>query len=1223
MNDKKNALNNVELSFKDKINMFNAPKKRKTTINDKNLVTFDKNSILNKFQNTNQLINKNNLSNESKLDSRKGKIKESEKSNKMNGISGSSKEHKKFEKKDNSEFNSNRTKKNSVYINPFVNDNTVKLKTSNKKDDKLIIEKLNKTYYLDKNRMELGDNNSFMNNSKILNKKIKDIKNFGNNNSNKEYKENKECINNKEIKIKINKNINSLPRKRFSIQINPETFIIRKEKISKNLSPKDIIKESNICNVTLEYAIKSKSPRFKDNKVIKNKKINSLKESEKNDSNHVSNKNFKKKVNNISKQTKKSNRSVEKRSKKSTFSKTLYIKQKREIILEETQINSNIKNNNTFCKAFLAVSIPHQNFHIIENSEGQVPNCGHEECSELPSIEPEIIYKFPEKDAKDLEISNVAASLCFPLNIKLCLCNEESKISTEKNYKTCLTNQLGDRFYTIINHFYIKITKNDFYEKYKNNDLEKIKDLINSKEVEYIYIPSCICLISKNSYFEEMNFCSEAIFLYLRETNINILRLKEILSYLMNSIPSPHINTTISFPMPNCRNLIELYPCFYRDMPIYHTSPILLLDIIKIENIILLMRLLILEQKVLLISNDYNKLTMVSLTLISLMYPFSWINIYVPIISLKLIKLLESFLPFFFGMHKSLYAMENVQKIIHKSQKHLYIFDIDENILEVSVNIQSKSKNKITLIKYLNDHVPCFPKDIEDLIMTQLGILIEYNKDFNINENSSNNNKKKDKNMVISNIKIKEIFIQGFIELFHNYKNYLTFIGDSPIFNMKSFIQEKPENDQRFFKEFISTQIFQIFIQTSANYFNEPNKKYYFDELIEEYLMKKNNYKEKSINRFYIILNDEFLNKMENLLFKVNKNYYIKPSSENFKFFEDINAKIKNKKGNYINQLKSSLQADFKYQKYLKIDGTIKPNKKIINNDLNIFNKNNKPNGDDTIKNYFYFFTEEEKAENEAKTIKKLNSKNFENVYISNNNYDGMNETQIESLKDDIDTIIRKIFKSEKIDIKNDSEKLLSLVETDIGKDYFLSLLFKNSNIRQNKYINEESYIILLEVISKTLIKLSAENQKDIIYIMKLLKSIRFFNTIIEKDELSLIQDIIEYLSKNNCGLFKEVLFWELWVEQDLMEDNQKIYEKFEKFHEESTISDYDIDEDDKEIIDFKNNCKCYVEELVKLMMQLKISKHDILSTVGTLCDKFIQIDEFKSRIVTKIMGYN
>ena len=48
---------------------------------------------------------------------------------------------------------------------------------------------------------------------------------------------------------------------------------------------------------------------------------------------------------------------------------------------------------------------------------------------------------------------------------------------------------------------------------------------------------------------------------------------------------------------------------------------------------------------------------------------------------------------------------------------------------------------------------------------------------------------------------------------------------------------------------------------------------------------------------------------------------------------------------------------------------------------------------------------------------------------------------------------------------------------------------------------------------TKSLIKLSKtnqENQEDIIYIMKLLKSIKFFNTIIEKEELSMIQKIIE-----------------------------------------------------------------------------------------------------------------
>ena len=62
MNDKNKESNNTELSFKDKIKMFNKPlattKKPKNNNNDKNLISSEKNSQSNQFQNTLQLFNK-------------------------------------------------------------------------------------------------------------------------------------------------------------------------------------------------------------------------------------------------------------------------------------------------------------------------------------------------------------------------------------------------------------------------------------------------------------------------------------------------------------------------------------------------------------------------------------------------------------------------------------------------------------------------------------------------------------------------------------------------------------------------------------------------------------------------------------------------------------------------------------------------------------------------------------------------------------------------------------------------------------------------------------------------------------------------------------------------------------------------------------------------------------------------------------------------------------
>ena len=94
MNDKNDESNKSELSFFDKIKLFNLqanPQKRKTT-------TIDKNIPNNLNDNNNKIPSKNNINNDSKIEN-KNKIKENEKISKLNNIKTSSTENKNSEKK--------------------------------------------------------------------------------------------------------------------------------------------------------------------------------------------------------------------------------------------------------------------------------------------------------------------------------------------------------------------------------------------------------------------------------------------------------------------------------------------------------------------------------------------------------------------------------------------------------------------------------------------------------------------------------------------------------------------------------------------------------------------------------------------------------------------------------------------------------------------------------------------------------------------------------------------------------------------------------------------------------------------------------------------------------------------------------------------------------------------------------------------------------------------
>ena len=1293
MNDKNNESNNAKLSFQDKLKMFNqqqAPTKNTKNIN--NDKTLEKKSQPHQFQNTLPIFNKKTIgANElSKIENRNKKNSKIE-NEKNNNIINKSFKKNEFLDIDNFKDSKITPKRITTGINPFSEENS-KSKKPVKNEEKLI-DKINKFTYIDKTNKEqdetkINNNKNNLNKNKTNNKDIKEITNKISIKNNKEKKDeknsktikndnlsdknksghvadlrkeilsfekgkeiqnsHKETENNFNDKNQQKKNIDNMDKNKEN-NLNKNKFNIAFDKLQKkslslllplgkplidiekikNIPPENTKKETKLTtNSTRTNNIPKKNLKYQQT----NPFINDTEKLSQN-----SNKQLKKKGPIKSpKKTETKPKSLEKKVKnKRTYSTVIKNNKKEiieEVILEPIQVKTDEKIN-SFCKAFVASSIPKQDIKIIENTEGEKSCCGHEECSQLPAIKPKIIYKFPEKDSKELEISNVLSFICFPNNIKICIYNDESKIFPSRNFRTCLTSQVGERYYMMMYHFLIRKTKKEFFDEYHgiNSIKEKIESFQNSNNIEYIHIPYCFCLISKYSFFWQMNICLESIFLSLLNPKTKLEELKEIFSYLINSVPSPYVNTSVNFAIPNCSHLIELYPCFYQEIEVYLTTPIQLLNKIKQPNILLLLRLLLMEQKILLISNDYSTLTQVSLNLMSLLYPFSWVNIYIPVITINLLKYLESFLPFFCGMHKSLYEKEIVKNTLYKSQRDLYIFDIEENTFDISRNIQGS--NKVIPLKFLNSHIPSFPKKIEDLIMNQLAILGSYYKNSVDIKASFNANKRKD---IISNcIKMKEIFIQAFIELFFEYKKFLSLIGDVPIFNIKSFIKDKTESEQNFFKEFTSTQIFQIFIQNASNFMNKKDKKFYFDELIEEYMTKKKR-DEKNQKNFFIIVNNEFEDKMNKNLYQSSKIYYVIPSK--MKLFDNINEKLKDSKEiNYIKQLKSNLQNEFRFYNLLGIDGKLNNNKKIIYHEFNIFETQKITKEEKNIKYYKYFITDEEKIEKEelkqeikSKTIK-IEEKEITTPYSGNINKkqskekskrikEEISESEKENIRDNIDSKLRKIFRAEKINISEDSEVLLSSMETQFGKNYFLSLLASNNEIREVKFISEDSFQILFEVLTKALLKLSLNDPKDRMFSMKLLKSFCFFKKMNEQEEVSLLENVIEYLTKKNCNLFKDEKFWELWVEEELREYNQDLFDKLRDSYENKTY--YYIDEDDEKVKEFKEKGKSYIEELIKIMLGVKIIGSFILSVIKNLCDKYIQIEEFRSQKVAEIRGF-
>lgn len=379
----------------------------------------------------------------------------------------------------------------------------------------------------------------------------------------------------------------------------------------------------------------------------------------------------------------------------------------------------NLLARDCFCEGFFLASFPFKGGKVIEKSQSYPSICNHKQCSMLPAMQPEILFRYPLKDTKTLELNNLAATICFPSGIKVCY--EEEPPETVKNYSTPITNQQGDRYYMMTFHFYFKLLGAEYGKLYEMHplkhhlmkfadsylDVDKIdkKTAANIQENldlcqdfgfrDVVYVPYCLCLISKYPYIRQMEACLQSIYGILSGFNPNSKeQINEIIMFLVHSIPIPPINTRLKFYLPNYPRSIEINCPRYKDMNILNYNLTNLLTLFSVENIITIFRLMLFEKKILFVDSEYNRLSEVTDSFISLLYPFQWIHTYIPIMSDQMIKYLETFLPFINGINEIL--MPFVRDTLIENEDEVYIIYIAKNQIDINLSLTGK---KVKLAK--------------------------------------------------------------------------------------------------------------------------------------------------------------------------------------------------------------------------------------------------------------------------------------------------------------------------------------------------------------------------------------------------------------------------------------------------------------------------------------------------------------------------------------------
>ena len=772
--------------------------------------------------------------------------------------------------------------------------------------------------------------------------------------------------------------------------------------------------------------------------------------------------------------------------------------------------------------------------------------CGHEECSKLPSMKPEIISRYPLKDTKNLEMNNLAATICFPSGIKVCY--SESKPCSFKDYITPITNQKGERYYMMTHHFYRKIAREEFEKKYEMNPLkyhlmkfgeaylslsekeldEKINEIQTSLEFcqklgfrDFLYIPYCLCIISKYPYINELKKCLRSIYRILsKDKLITYLNPEEgnyeinnLVMHLIHSIPIPEPNSTVKFFLPYYNKRLEIACPKIEDISVMNSSTCTLLKIFSVEHIITIYKLILNEKKILFIDKYYERLAKVTDGFISLLYPLQWIHTYIPIMSDQMLKYLEAFLPFINGVHESL--MPLVKEIFLESDienEEVFLIYIYKDKIKLGSSLIGR---KMKADKYIQEHIPPFPNDLEKKLKNKLKKMKS--------EFSGGLNKEITMDNETAELKMRDAFIDFFLGMFHDYEKYLYLLDDqNVVFNKTLFLNNIPHNENNFYNEIIDTQLFQQFTQNIIKEdFNYLYNKLAQREKEKDKKEKKKKKKEKKDEeKKSIILN----------------NYVVSPYYLNIKDTDvkNIEASLRKKFPIVIKDIEPErIVSDL-----AEIDS-----KKYINDNCLIFLT------PEQIKAEKGDFHENTNLDLRKSTIPKLtgNLKDMKlkmNIKLSTKSTmiasEKYNEKKREEIKEYIRDFVTKIFKSEINNIDNtEKSDLMNIIETSYGREYFINLLSHNTGNIVLLQIN--SFKLLGNLIYNTLIgtlKIE-ETDKVLEEIVLLIKTTKYFG-MNEKGKTITIFD--EYKKKiQSTPKIVQYNFWKKRYDVDLKgKDNKK-----------------------------------------------------------------------------------
>ncbi|XP_059154011.1 DENN domain-containing protein 5B-like isoform X2 [Physella acuta] len=335
-----------------------------------------------------------------------------------------------------------------------------------------------------------------------------------------------------------------------------------------------------------------------------------------------------------------------------------------------------------------------------------------------------VLAHFPESVPWNPFDENAVGMLCLPRGLSF-KTQKESRLP--KFHSFIITREDGSKTYGSALVFYEEVTSKSVLDamqtlhvmhqantvvKFSINSPEPVRKMILPERKDKclfdanrdkLYVTKCICLVTPLPFVRSCQQFLQQLYEASQKPNQLAMTLE---SYVFNVI--------YDIPLPPCGRSMKFFGCSgpvcvirpsTQELPLFDFSLYELFKLLGIDTVVEVFKCVLLEHQILLYSSDYQRLMLVAEGMCTLVFPFQWQLVYVPILPASMQHFLDAPVPFIMGLYK----VSNTDKsqLVLPSEANMCFVDIDSKSAEYPEDLPMfpyQNDLKIELTQVINKY---------------------------------------------------------------------------------------------------------------------------------------------------------------------------------------------------------------------------------------------------------------------------------------------------------------------------------------------------------------------------------------------------------------------------------------------------------------------------------------------------------------------------------------